>query len=1576
MALVPDVGDDPNIEDRAHSGIEDRENRRENRDRYREALGDVVNLGVGNQKLGIGLFVGGKCSQDIISWLQEYEIRSRAHNWDDSARFRKLPLYLGEVARDWFYVYVSCGGENAPKNWSELKNLMRAHFLPSDYKTYLRGELNCRIQKQGESAADYAISKHALCLKLDEDMVENEIMERVIEGLNPEVAQSIYVQDPEDFECLLDLIKKIERGRNVGRSSYRNVEELGEDKRVLVDMQRGMTQLTKTVSDLAKSLSELKSGDSSSQFRSRDFNNRLKCFSCGREGHVARFCRQGNRQLEQGTNNRNFSDRGNNPGNRYSSSADRNLSSANAHRVRAQWELGELIEIPAKISGIEVSACIDTGSVITMVSEEVIKGSHISVSPYSGPRIMAGSGDPYQAVGQTLSEIEVRNSKNELLVVEINVMVVKDFPFELLLGNDFNIKAGTNVKFVKGNRSVDFTSSSSDLRETSSPKVSVHNKELLVIPARTTAWARVSLANKEMKKSSFGVVSACNKIYKKQRLIVANAVAQFDLGEAELEITNFSLRQRKVLPGAILGEFNELCMYDKYEGNFRPYSCTSLTSKEIENVIPEDRIILELSKGKVEVGSNLREFELNKMKAVLEKYIDCLAFDKTNLGKCDVAKHYIPAEGEPLRCAPYRYSLEKREEIAKQVTEMIELDVVRPSKSPWSSPVVLVRKKDGSFRFCVDYRKLNSITKSDVYPLPNIDDALSSFNGARFFSTLDCNSGYWQIEIDEKDREKSAFITQDGLYEFKAMPFGLKNAPSCFQRVMDVVLAGLKWGDCLVYLDDVIVFGSSLDEMIVRLSSVFERFITYGLTLKASKCIFGADRVLFLGHTIDREGIKLDPAKVSAITEFSRPNKLRELRSFLGLCSYYRKFVSHFSTIVKPLTILTKKDQKFVWGSDQERAFELIKSELSSYPVLAHFDSKKDVKIRTDASGYGLGAAILQKEGNVFKPIAYASRMLNESELNYTISEKECLAVVYAVEKFEQFLSSKHFEIESDHCALCWLSSKSKLPKRLHRYSLILQEYNYTIKYRSGSSHKDVDCLSRYPVDPPSEGDKLSDKLALVNIEFDNDLMSSQRSDIRFSKILESINDSSDLNSNPEYFINSGVLMKRVQIGGNEFDVICIPEKLRDSVLYALHDDMSSGHLGYKKTFEKLAKRYYWDGMRDYCEKYVKSCVDCQTKKPGTLVKSGFLNPIKVGSPFEMVGVDIVGPFPRSNSGKLYIIVAVDYMTKYAITKPIRKANAMEVSKFFVNEIVSKHGAPTKILSDRGTPFLSKVSSSVFSLMGTKHLKTTAYKPSTNGLTERMNKTIVNMISMYVSSSQKDWDQILPFVTFAYNSSIQESSKYTPFYLVHGREAVLPSDVVMGVQTNKALEENAYVQMISSSLAKARDQARLNILNSGLKNAKYFNRDRKEISFEVGDKVLILRPTIAVGKSKKFLNKFKGPYEVVEKSSPLNYKIKKVGGRSHETVHVSKMKHFCEMTRDYIDHENIELGQIESELNASESEIEVRESEIETSESEIEVSDSEIEVSDSEVGGSESNSENECFRKSYRVKRKPDRLGY
>ena len=456
--------------------------------------------------------------------------------------------------------------------------------------------------------------------------------------------------------------------------------------------------------------------------------------------------------------------------------------------------------------------------------------------------------------------------------------------------------------------------------------------------------------------------------------------------------------------------------------------------------------------------------ETDRVRSLILDYHDIFAVSEKSLTQTGVVEHCIDTgDAQPIKQKSYRHAYSQKPVISEHVNQMLSKNVIEKSNSPWSSPVVLVGKKDGSIRFCIDFRKLNAVTKKDTFPLPRIDETLEVLGNATVFSTLDIFSGFGQVPMKPGDKEKTAFVCSDGLFQFNVMPFGLSNAPATFQRMMEVVLSGLQFERCLVYIDDVIVFGDSYDSHYKNLEAVFQRLRKANLKLKGKKCSFLKKEATYLDHVLTAGGIKPDPSKTDKVQNFPTPKTVTEVKSFLGLTSYYRRFIQNFANMAYPLNRLTKKGAKFEWTRECVDGFEILKAKLCSAPVLRQPNFKHQFVLQTDASNVGIGAVLTQFIDDEEHPVAFASRQLSDAEFKYATIEKEALAIKWGIQYFRPYLYGTSFKVQTDHNPLRWLNNMKDTSQRLGRWALMLQEYDFEIEYRKGSSNANADCMSRMP---------------------------------------------------------------------------------------------------------------------------------------------------------------------------------------------------------------------------------------------------------------------------------------------------------------------------------------------------------------------------------------------------------------------------------------------------------------------------------------------------------------------------------
>ena len=778
-------------------------------------------------------------------------------------------------------------------------------------------------------------------------------------------------------------------------------------------------------------------------------------------------------------------------------------------------------------------------------------------------------------------------------------------------------------------------------------------------------------------------------------------------------------------------------------------------------------------------------------KELLVASADVFSKDDLDLGKCNILKHDIkitdpqPFKERYRRIPPHLY-----EEVKAHLQEMVEVGVIRRSFSPWASAVVLVRKKDGGLRFCIDLCKLNNRTVKDGYSLPRIEDTLDCLHGAVWFSTLDLKSGYWQVELEEDVKPLTAFTMGPlGFWECERMPFGLTNAPATFQRLMESCLGELHLNWCIIYLDDIIVFSRTPEEHVHRLKAVISKLRAAGLKLKPTKCDLFKQQIIYLEHVVSKEGVSTDPDKIAAVTEWPQPTTVTEVRSFLGFVSYYRRFIPNFSKVAKPLNQLLqnlegtprqKKKFKVYWGPEQQEAFETLQKLCTESPILAYADFKAPFVLHTDASGDGLGAVLYQVQDGQKRVIAYASRSLSKSERNYPVHKLEFLALKWAItDKFHEYLYGSEFQVFTDNNPLTYVLTTAKLDATGHRWVAALSNYTFSITYKPGKGHVDADALSRikWPeaididsqtvhavckgvqaphgkVETLCQGAQTVDALCQDNTSPGmtplqwcqaqaKDPAIHQITDHIQNKTIKHLKIQGDMPSDlkalirlkKQLILKQGVLYRKVTPTDAKPRLqLILPPSHRNKAIEGCHDQV--GHLGQDRVLELLRDRFYWPGMYIDVASYLNSCPRCLRRK--TQADQAPLLNIEVNQPLELVHLDYLKIEP-SKCNVENVLIITDHFTRYAQAFPSKTHTALATAKLLWNNFILHYGFPEKIITDQGRNFESELVENLCQVAGVKKLCTSPYHPQTNGQCEHFNSTLLNMLGTLTPEQKKDW---------------------------------------------------------------------------------------------------------------------------------------------------------------------------------------------------------------------------------------------
>ena len=919
-----------------------------------------------------------------------------------------------------------------------------------------------------------------------------------------------------------------------------------------------------------------------------------------------------------------------------------------------------------------------------------------------------------------------------------------------------------------------------------------------------------------------------------------------------------------------------------------------------------------------------------KIGRLLIEYRDRFVFEGDQLGRITLEEHHInTCDHAPINQAPFRVSYFERKAIEEQIYKMLELGIIEPIISPWTSPVVIVSKRDKSLRFCVDYRKLNKITVPDRFPLPRLDDALDLLGKCDTFTTLDACSAYWQIKMSADSVEKTTFTCHLGTYCFKYLPFGLRNAPSTCSRIMAKIFAGENGRNCMVYLDDCISMSKGMPQHLKNLTVLFERMRQYDLKLKPSKCFFAKKSVSYLGHEVTEEGLRPDPERTRTLREFPVPKTVTEVRSFLGFCSFYRRFIQNFSVLASPLNKLLKKTVAFEWTDSQQLAFETLKTKVLEPPVLAHYDPNAVLLLRTDASRLGIAGHLIQmpsyEERKKGQLLACVSRTLSPAETNYSVSELEALAIIFSIDKFRVYLYHQKFIIETDHCSLCYLLKIKNPNGRLCRWALQLQGFEFEIKYSAGKNHTEIDSLSRNPL-PASLKDL--DKEYFKNTIVQPVLMAydalpgsevptrdyhepsriypfitfEQNADPELKEIIDKVNNlEGEEQIKDNYVIFKDVLYKRQEKGGRVRYLLCVPKsKVRD-VIFAHHDSAFSGHIGREKTLANIKSKYHWKTIYDDVAKYVNSCQRCQLFKLSNQRRAGLAQPLPIPSgPLQEIAMDNCGPFKRTKAGNRFILTICCRMSKFAVGIAVPDKSSKTTMQALQDHFLFKYGICKSILSDRATNFGSNYCRDFYAYYGIKFLPTVSYNPEANGQCENLNKFIKTCVSISTFKCKLEWDTTLAEVIYAYNCSVNATTKQSPHFMVFGTEPRLYIDTELSYE--ELADEVPDEALRNARRALAWKAAIDNTVISQEKNRQYVNKRRRNVTYNVGDKVLLEQKFLKRTSGGAWKPKYTGPYAVLKQINPVVYLICTLTGKYEVmSVHVKRLKKFYAREGEDID---------------------------------------------------------------------------
>ncbi len=1145
--------------------------------------------------------------------------------------------------------------------------------------------------------------------------------------------------------------------------------------------------------------------------------------------------------------------------------------------------------VPSLVEGKQFGSLLDSGSHLNLAQRSVVESLGLTIEDHGEMKAQSVSRHTLALKGLVTATIEVGP---KTLVQQF--YVVDKMEHDIILGVDA-IKALGPILLDLQSEKLFFYDSPPECfsghvtlgskQEMDEPST-VNAVETLQLLPRTETYIRIPMPWWNTSSEQQMLFEPSQNAEERHEVLFARTLSNSKHGEISLRMLNPTDKPITIYKGTTLGTATPV---------------EAPTVNQVQQSGIEKRELDPMPQQKVQIDRTLLTSEMeNDLWKVLNRNSDCFARHYTDLGRIKgfEAELIVDPRVSPIRCRPYRVPFAKRDLLDQQLEKMAAAGIIQPSRSAWAAPIVPIAKDDNTLRVAIDYsRTINPYTRKDSFPLPLISDILDTLGNSKWFSALDLQHGYWQMPLKQEHQHLTAFTSHNQLYEFTVVPNGIVNGSSLYQRALQVILSGLSPEIANVYIDDILIHSSTFDQHLRDLERVLSRLRYHGLKLKASKCQMCMKHVEFLGHLITPEGLRPNPAKTQAVDEYERPQNRTEVRAFLGLAGFYRRFIEGFSKVAAPIFHLLKKESSFEWTEKCDAAFQLLKQKLVSAPILKYPDFRKEFHVFTDGSLNGIGAVLCQEnEQGKCLPIAYASRTLTKAQRNYTVTELECLAVKFALEGFRTYIYGRHVIVHTDHQALVWLFKQKDLEGRLGRWKLKLADQPMTIVHTPGKANTVADALSRAPVAAAvTKHLQLHFDLAVIKAE--------QNKDKFLAPIIKFLTEdvaaaSADTSLETQKFAEDYEVMDDVLYFKqphnrrllSDYSRIAMPATLVPAALEIFHDDKFAAHPGIPRTLDSLAIWFHWPSMRQDVIEHVRRCVICQRRKTAVAHRPP-LQPIERIRPFEMWGLDVMELLltPRGNR---YLIVFQDYYSRWVEVFAAPDQQANRLAAFFVNEIVCRYGAPARLLTDRGPAMTAKMFEEISKLCDSKRVLTLPYCPQTDGMVERTNRSLQNTLATLLEDKQVEWDLHLPFALFALRTGFQKGIGESPFYGLFGQDARLPAEATFSFRKSPYVDESdlPYPDRVKLRLSMAREAIERHMAKQQTSTTKYYNKQRPSYNFKVGDLVFVQRKPRQQGRGAKLGFRWDGPFPIRKVISPQQVTLTKDPSKSPSLEHTRFLK--------------------------------------------------------------------------------------
>lgn len=1203
------------------------------------------------------------------------------------------------------------------------------------------------------------------------------------------------------------------------------------------------------------------------------------------------------------------------------------------------------IYVAVNIGPLVVNCLVDTGAAYSLCSERVIPPDTV-ISPTS-IRLKGVTGTPLQVIGQISVPIKFGNTQKP-----IQLVVVKELNHQMILGRDFMSTTGCQINFKNLTLSVDDEDMPLIKASHKPIKHALVASSMHSVKPNTVALIKCKLVRRNPKRSKEHVQSyiSTTGIVHPKAIKITSSSGFYNSNRGSLHVLVCNETDKDVVfhRNSKIGTFETVsedfvnninhCLRAHAHRRDNMSKQSTVNSVDREHTLNHERWsgnhinrLFELLKLD-DLNTHLTAEQVEQVKLLVREFKDIFSEGENDIGCTDMMEQTIVLDTQvPIRAKYRNIPLAHRQAAEKEVKRLLDLGVIQYSESPYHSPSFLQRKPDGSFRILTDFRLLNSHVVRSYQSVPSVEMMSSCWKGCKFYSKMDFIKGFYQCKLDPKSRKYTATcIPGVAFFEYCKTPLGLSSSPGFFQSLVQRMMEGLKFSEVVAYLDDLLSGSPTFEGMLSNLRLIFERILISKMLLSPKKVELFKTKLNFLGVTLSEAGVSVCADKLDAVCKMLPPKSAKGIKSFLGMTGFFRKFIKNYAKIAAPLTRLLKKEATFVWGEEQQTAWEALKHALTVAPTLIHPDVNKQFTLMTDSSSYAIGSILCQRnDKGDLQPVAFASKVLTDAEQKWSIVQKELFSLKYFCEKFKTYLLNQKFEAIVDNAALLHLDSfKHSDNKRLWRWFETLQNYDFTVTLHPSKANpsdgpsrlvrKDDPGLSYLPeraevsvnlvsnITPERDGKIINEASELVPWS-DNSILSAQQSDTTIKSVISWIElgrrpeSSRDLSPDEKTYFNSfdrlslinGLLHRTWDntTDKNVVNLLCIPQSLQDRTIALCHDVPMSGHYGKNKTVSKLTSRFYFPKLRHKVELYIDNCNTCLKKAKNRKTPKAPLKPFVASYPNDVVQIDIVESLPPVN-GYHAILTIIDRFTMYAEAIPLRSTTVDVVARAVLNHYISRHGIPTAIHSDRGgSVHTADLIQALYKLMGIEKTVTTAYRPQSNGGVERFNGTLKGLLWSYCQENPRNWLACLDQVLFAYRTTVHSSTGYSPFFLRYGTHPRLPVDVIAGTNPpnleNKA--QNKYARDLYYKLHDVYAYVRKHLNAKQLSMKKQFDRSSHTVHFKIGEFVYVWKPAPAGCNHRKFYDHYKGPFKILSKMTEYTYKID-LGNNKCDVVHMEKLR--------------------------------------------------------------------------------------